>query len=254
MTPLERYQFDGEQMSFYAPTYDQMDSLTFKMARDLADHEKKMGIKMDLVIAVANGGLTPAAKFAREAGIEEKVLVLGASSFHNMERTHRVVITHPLAIRLYGRKGIVIDDTSDGGFSMNEICNNYLPKKAQPDQLTRLKNLVTPSFLRPKNQPETAIWSGVHFVKDGTIFQPTIAGMHMGHEWIIFPDDMAETVATLGPRWLLQGVSENETLQRLGQLMHVKTIPDRREQVDYFWNKLLRERHLADKKSILISA
>ncbi|MEI6690170.1 MAG: phosphoribosyltransferase family protein [bacterium] len=147
----------------------------------------------DRIIALATGGQT------MSKAIKDYLNIQNSSSMHisfytGIGTTNKTpVITQSIATDLQGERVLVFDDVNDTGATL-EVAKAYL-------QMRGVKSIDTACLLQ---KPRTKCPST--FFGDST------------ESWIIFPDEVRETITLLSSRWSKQGVSKQDIHSRLNQI------------------------------------
>lgn len=85
-----------------------------KLARTLAHAIVDSGFEVDLIIAIARGGLIPARILADYLGIMN-VASFRIDHYRGSERTREAILRNPLSPEITGRRVLLVDDVSDSG-------------------------------------------------------------------------------------------------------------------------------------------
>jgi len=195
--------FKGDRVSYIAPSWEEMGSLVFILAKKILASQKKF----DRLITMAKGGWTWSRTLADYLEIEEvgSIQVKFYSGIFATKTTP--VIIQSLPTPIVGERLLVFDDVADSGETLIAV-KKYL-------QLCGSKSIATAAL----------------FYKSWTKFIPSFYG-DKTKSWIIFPHEIRETINLLSQKWQRQGVLKKEVKSRLIKLGLAKN------QVDYFYKKL----------------
>ncbi len=159
-------------------TWDALGQDIFKLAKQIIDS----GQQFDRIIALAKGGLT----FSRS--LVDYLDVENVSSFQiefytGIGTTAKTpVITQSLPVSIRGERILVFDDIVDQGSTM-ELATQYLQQHG-------VKSLHTASLVqKPWSTFKVDFWA------------------HQSKAWVIFPNEVRETILLLKELWQEQGDS-----------------------------------------------
>jgi hypoxanthine phosphoribosyltransferase len=149
--------------------------------------------KYDRIIALATGGYTMSKAMKDYLNIE-KSSGLHITFYTGVGETNKTpVITQSIGSDIQGERVLIFDDCNDTGATL-EIAKSYLTMRG-------VTSMDTACLLQKPwtKQPST-------FYGDET------------KSWIIFPDEVRETITLLTARWAKQGVSKEEIHSRLNKI------------------------------------
>lgn len=198
-TVLKENIFDN--ISYVAPTWDQMGDLTFLLAKKILDS----GQSFDRVVALAKGGWT----WARTIVDLLQVPQLSSTrlkSYCNVNECGQVKVTQPLSDSVDGENVLIFDDVVDSGETLIK-AKEYL-------SLLGAKTVTTASLCyKPRSK----------FVPDFYAFTTT--------SWVVFPHEYREFITQCQKQWSAKNISQSEIKSRLLAI----GVPE--NQVDYFLDK-----------------
>lgn len=167
-----------------------MDQLTQNVAKQVLES----GQPFDRIIAVANGGLTMARHFGDQLGIT-KISMIQTAFYAGVGVTHHEpTILQPLAVDVSNERLLVFEDIVDTGTTLEFLRPLLLDQYGAQS--------VTVAALVCKS------WSSV---------KPEFSAQNLD-SWIIYPYETRETIATLGKKWLGEGLAVPEIEQRLQEI------------------------------------
>jgi uncharacterized protein len=161
----------------------------FNLARDIIDSGKNF----DRVVALAKGGLTFSRSLVDFLGIPD-VSSIQIEFYTGINETNRIpVITQSLPVTIQNERILIFDDIVDKGVTL-ELAVQYL-KQHGPAEVTTASLLYKP-------------WS--------TIKPDFIA--RTSEAWVIFPNEIRETIEILVNKWGQQGDSTEQIANQLLQI------------------------------------
>jgi hypoxanthine phosphoribosyltransferase len=159
-------------------------------AYDLAAQILTTDHTFDRLVALGTGGLTLSRAMKDYLNIA-KVSTMTISFYTGIGSKGKTpVITQSVATNIEGEKVLLFDDINDSGKTI-ETARAYLMMRGASD-------IVTSTIFQ---KPGTACPSD-YFVAET-------------NEWIIFPDEVRETITLLSGKWIAQGVSPKTVDKRL---------------------------------------
>jgi len=195
-TALKEINFDN--ISYVAPTWDQMGDLTFLLAKKILDS----GQSFDRVVALAKGGWT----WARTIVDLLEVPQLSSTrlkSYCNVNECGQVKVTQPLSDSVDGENVLIFDDVVDSGETLIK-AKEYL-------SLLGAKTVTTAALCyKPRSK----------FIPDFYAFTTT--------SWVVFPHEYREFITQCQKQWSAKNISQPEIKSRLLAI----GVPE--NQVDYF--------------------
>ncbi|HVC58265.1 MAG TPA: phosphoribosyltransferase [Candidatus Acidoferrales bacterium] len=121
-------------------------------AEGLADRIKDSGYKVDVAIALARGGLTPARLVSDILGIRDIISIKVEHWVDTAEHQKEAKIKYPYIADLSGKSAIIIDDICDTGesfiISKKYVEDNFKPKSLKTAALQYIEksSKFTPDF------------------------------------------------------------------------------------------------------------
>jgi len=198
-TALKEINFDN--ISYVAPTWDQMGDLTFLLAKKILDS----GQSFDRVVALAKGGWT----WARTIVDLLEVPQLSSTrlkSYCNVNECGQVKVTQPLSDSVDGENVLIFDDVVDSGETLIK-AKEYL-------SLLGAKTVTTAALCyKPRSK----------FIPDFYAFTTT--------SWVVFPHEYREFITQCQKQWSAKNISQPEIKSRLLAI----GVPE--NQIDYFLGK-----------------
>lgn len=186
---FKQIKFAGEETTYIAPTWDEMNRLAFTISQEIIRHKKKF----DRIVTLAKGGW-PLTRSMVDFLEVAKVASIGVKFYKGIYQKHdQPQIYQDIPEPVTGEKILLFDDVADSGGSLTFVKKHLETKK--------IKNLVTATL----------------FYKPWSTFKPDYWGAQTS-AWIIFPYDAVETIRLLGSKWRRAGLGENEICRRLAQV------------------------------------
>lgn len=193
-----------DNIQFIAPSWEEMGDVNFELIKKV----RESGKKYDRVIALSKGGLTWARAFVDGLAMDD-LSSLRIKLYKGIEeKSAEPEIVEPLTVEISGQTVLLFDDVVDTGetyeFAKKLLVEKYGAKQVDTAALfCKPHSVITPDF----------------FVGETTA-------------WIVFPHEVHEFVAETGKKWLKQGLTEGNILNRYKEL----DLPY--EQVHYYLSKL----------------
>lgn len=198
---IKQANYDG--ISYIAPTWEEMGDLCFTVAKKIMDAKKKY----DRVIALAKGGWTWTRSLVDYLQID-KVASIQVKFYSDIGQTNETpVILQSLPISVDKEKILLFDDVVDTGKTV-EIAKEYILKCGAKE-----------------------VDLGSLFYKPHSVIKPEFYAYET-NAWVVFPHELREIIIQAGSKWLKNGLSKKEVLERFSKL----SLP--KEQVKYFVNLL----------------
>lgn len=186
-------------ISYQYYSWQELGDDIFQLAKKIIQSEQKF----DRVIALAKGGLTFSRSLVDYLGIDE-ISSLHIEFYTGIHNTQEMpVITQSLPVSIRNEKILLFDDLSDSGKTL-QTAVEYL-----------------------KHHGVSSIHTAVFFVKPHSSFKPDFVIREL-NEWIIFPNEVRETVLELQASWLKNG---DDLLSIKNQLIQIGLPKD---QVDFY--------------------
>ncbi|MBU0975050.1 phosphoribosyltransferase [Patescibacteria group bacterium] len=187
--PYRTIKFKGEDFSYIAPTWDEMQNLAFEISKKMIDD----GHKFDRIITLAKGGWPMTRSLVDFLQISE-VASVGVKFYIGVNKAlEKPVVYQDLPISVSGENVLLFDDVADSGKSLKFI-RNYLKEKGVGE--------ITTATL---------------FYKPFSEIKPDYYGVETS-DWIIFPYDAVESIKVLGGKWKKSGMDSNEIKKRYLEL------------------------------------
>lgn len=181
--------FPNSDISFIAPTWDEMAQLSFEISRDI----QKSGATFDRIVTLAKGGW-PMTRSMVDFLRVTKVVSVGVSFYAGInQRLDEPRVYQDIPVSVAGESVLLFDDVVDTGESLLFVTD-YLKQKG-------VSNVITASL----------------YYKPHSKMRPDYFGAETS-DWIIFPYDVVETIDTLSAKWHKESVSTEEMRQRFEKL------------------------------------
>lgn len=186
---LKNINFPGEKINYLTPAWDEINDLTFKIAKQILD----AGKKFDRVVTLAKGGW-PMTRSLVDFLSVDKVVSLGIKFYSGInQRFSQPEIYQDFPVKLTGEKILLFDDVTDTGNSF-QFTQTHLQKN-------NVKSITTASL----------------FYKPHSVFKPDYYGFETS-AWIIFPYERIESMKFLINKWQSRGLSKTQISSRLIKL------------------------------------
>ena len=199
--PLNLKEINFDNISYVAPTWDQMGEYTFLLSKEIIDS----GQEFDRVVALAKGGWT----WARTVVDFLQVPQLSSTrlkSYCNVNECGQIKVIQPLSDSIDGERVLLFDDVVDSGETFIK-AKEYL-------NLLGAKSVATASLCyKPRSK----------FIPDFYAFNTT--------SWVVFPHEYREFITESRDLWLSKKIPLVEIKKRLLKI----GIPE--NQIDYFLTK-----------------
>lgn len=185
---MKTINFKGENIEFYYCSWKELGDLTEKLSFKILDK----GLEFDRIVALATGGLTTSRSLKDYLKVK-KLSVMQVEFYKGIdERAEFPIITQSVPVSVEGEKILVFDDINDTGKT--------------------LKTAVAYLKLRGAK----AIYTATIFQKPHTTF-PSNFYVKEIKAWVIFPDEVRETIELLTKRWKGK-LSKSEIVNRLKKI------------------------------------
>lgn len=188
---FQEISFQGDKAKYITPSWDELDSLTLDIARQV----KTSDFHFDLVIALAKGAWPMSRSFVDYSSIKE-LASLGVKFYKGInKRLEKPEIYQeiPSSVEIKGKNILIFDDVADSGESLR----------------------FTQSYLQ--QQGAGIIKTATLLIKPWSTFMPDFHGVST-EAWIIFPFEKREMIDLLGKNWRKQGIEEKTILNRYKKL------------------------------------
>jgi len=170
--------------------WGELGALTQALATKILDQK---GESYDRIIALATGGHTMSKAMKDYLNIE-KSSSMHVSFYTGIGETNKTpIITQSIGADIQGERVLVFDDVNDSGKTL-EIASSYL-------------------FMRGVKSVDTAC-----LLQKPTTKNPSTFFGEETKSWIIFPDEVRETIVLLTTRWSKQGIGKAEIHTRLNEI------------------------------------
>ena len=181
--------FQGEEIEYINPTWDDMNVLAFDIAKKAFD-KNLMFVR---IITLAKGGW-PMTRSLVDFLKVEKVASIGVNFYAGInERLEKPRIYQDLPVSVVGENILLFDDVADTGESLLFV-KDYL-----------------------KSLGINSVSTATLFYKSHSRIKPDFYGSETD-AWIVFPYDMVEMIDVLGGKWKMDGIEHNELIERFRQL------------------------------------
>ncbi|OIP04372.1 hypothetical protein AUK18_00185 [Candidatus Beckwithbacteria bacterium CG2_30_44_31] len=175
---LTNINFPGEPINYLTPTWEEMNQLAFKIARQML----AAGKKFDRIVTLAKGGWPLTRSLVDFLSIKE-VASIGIKFYSGInQRFSQPKIYQDFPVKLSGEKVLLFDDVADTGESF-KFTKDHLLKG-------NIKSLTTASL----------------FYKPHSVFKPDYYAFETS-AWIIFPYEEVEAMIFLADKWAKQGLT-----------------------------------------------
>ena len=186
---FQMIKFPGEDITYIAPTWDEMNDLAFIISEKMI----KAKLKFDRIVTLAKGGWPMTRSMVDFLNLA-KVASIGVKFYSGVyQKLAQPQIYQDLPEQVKGENVLLFDDVADSGGSL-EFVHQHL-NKHQPQSITTATLLYKP-------------WS---------TFKPDYYGAETS-AWIIFPYEAVDAVNLLGKKWQQQGLAKAEIITRFRRL------------------------------------
>lgn len=176
---------DNWQDKFLNVTWEEFRKLTYLLGERVGESQ----LKLDLIVAIARGGLTVAQLLSDQLALP--IAAFTVESYKNLKQQQLPHITYGLSASLSHKKILLVDDICDTG-------------KTFLRGLTYLEELE----VRREDIKTLALISKPHAQYSPDFFAKSTSA------WAIFPYEVRETIAQLVPLWKKDGVPLKEIRSR----------------------------------------
>ena len=171
-------------MEFFVVDWETYHDHIFELGKKIV----ASGKKIDLIVAIARGGLMPARILSDLT--ELPITTFTISSYHDLKQSSIPQISLHLGNKLHNKKILLIDDVSDTGKSFIRAVD-YLKSLGAEE-------IVTASV----------------YIKPKTVFIPDFYLLSTD-KWIVFPHDVKETVDSLYKIGIKEGKTPEEITKQI---------------------------------------
>ena len=180
--------FPNDPIHYIAPTYDDMNHITFLLAKQM----RANGITADRIVTLAKGGWPMTRSLVDFTKIKE-VASIGVKFYQKLNQRYEVPkIYQDLPVSVKGESVILFDDVADTGKSLVYVKDYLL--KAGVKQVTTV-----------------TLFYKSHSVIKPDFYGPTTAA------WIVFPYESRESFSFFQRKWTKEGLSNEEIDSRMKQ-------------------------------------
>jgi len=179
-------------MEFLSLKWNDLEEKTYLLSQKI----KKSGQKLDLIVAVARGGLTIAQLLTDF--LKLPITSFTVVSYRDLQQESIPKITFKIGNQLNNQKILLVDDISDTGKTF-ERGINYLKELGA-------KEIITASLL----------------TKPWTTYIPDFY-VGKAKEWVIFPYEIRETTEALFQKFRAQGKGDKE-IKEIIQKLNISTL------------------------------
>lgn len=180
---LKETKFDG--ITYVCPTWDQMGSLNFNLARQIIESGKTF----DRLIALARGGWTWARDISGHLNIPE-LSSFRIKSYSGVNQSEKSIIVQPLTDSIIGQRILLFDEVTDSGETI-KLALEYLKVMGAKEIQTAALCYKPHSKIKPD------------------FFAFTTKA------WVVFPHENREFIQDSMDKWKSQGLSMQEVKNRL---------------------------------------
>jgi len=163
-----------DAISYIAPSWQQLQAAIFALSQEIKQknqHEKPF----DVIVAIASGSF-PYAVMLQDFLEVDELLSIGIQTYSGINETGDARFFQEISENIDGKKVLLFDDVTDSGKTM-ELALEYLETKGVTDVTTATL------FHKPHSS----------YIPDYHVNQTTA--------WIIFPQDIWESMRILHIRW-----------------------------------------------------
>lgn len=187
---LTMHTFANEPIKFSAISWDQLEKLTFQVARALRQSDRSPFTR---IITLAKGGWPMARTLSDFLG-GVPVASIGVRSYRGIEdRQSTIEVYQELPEITESENILVFDDVADTGHSLQFVIDSLTQKGI------------------------TKLTTATIFYKQHSAIIPDYYAEEAS-SWIIFPYELFETFRQLEARWTQKGIAENERTERFKTL------------------------------------
>ena len=186
---FSKIQFDKDKAQYIAPTWNELDKLTFDVAKKIIEAKEDFQI----IVALAKGAWPMSRSLIDYTQIKE-LDSLGVRFYKGInEKFDKPEVYQSLSISVKGKKVLIFDDVADSGESL----------------------IFTKQLLEEQGAAE--VKTATLFTKPWSKFTPDYFGAETD-SWIIFPFEKREMGELLSKNWSEQGSDKAEIVQRLQKM------------------------------------
>ncbi|MFH0943005.1 MAG: phosphoribosyltransferase family protein [Candidatus Beckwithbacteria bacterium] len=186
---LSVIKFPGENTQYLTPTWDEMNQLAYKIAKQILSCHKHF----DRIVTLAKGGWPMTRSLVDFLSVSQ-VASLGIKFYSGInQRYQKPEIYQDFPVKMKGETVLLFDDVADTGHSF-VFAKKHLKANG-------VKSITTAAL----------------FYKPHSIFQPDYFGFPTS-AWIIFPYETIEAMRFLKKKWQAKGLTLAQIRVRLIKL------------------------------------
>ncbi len=183
------HSFSQDPMQYIAPTWSDLNLLTFEVAQQVLASEWQC----DRVVTLAKGGWAMTRSLVDYLGVND-VASMGVKFYSGInQRLEKPEIYQDLPVTIAGEKLLLFDDVADTGHSLVFVRDILLERGAAEVKTATL------------------------FYKPHSVLKPEYFAAETS-AWIVFQYECIEMARMLAPKWLQSGIPEKEVIDRLKHL------------------------------------
>lgn len=170
-------------------SWAELGNITTRLATQILSDKRQF----DRVIALATGGHTMSKAIKDYLDIQ-KISSLQISFYASIGKTKPApIITQSVATNIEGESILLFDDVNDSGRTIS-VAKQYLSMRG-------VKNICVATLVSKSKTESPSDYSG-----------------YTSDNWIIFPDEVRETITSLSSKWKEQKLTPSEIQERLKQI------------------------------------
>jgi hypoxanthine phosphoribosyltransferase len=162
-----------------------------RLVHNLASKIEKSGIKLDLIVAIARGGLTPGHMLSDF--LQLPLATYSASSYKDFVKQSSPHVTFKISGDMAGKNVLLVDEISDSGSTFIHGI----------------------SYMKEHNIAN--VYTAAIYIREHTTHIPDFY-VKKANSWIVFPWDTRETIENLASRWTKEGMKKEDVEQKLRNL------------------------------------
>ena len=171
----------SEEITYEAPTWDEL----YKMTLELADKLKEDGFKPDIIVGVSRGGWPPA-RIMSDLLDNPNLANVKVEFYKDIYQTaEKPRITQPVSVPVKGKDILIVDDIADTGKSLKLVREKLLEEEATEVRIATL-------YLKP--------WS----ITIPDFYVKTTSA------WVCFSWELYESVKKIGGKMKTEGKQLSE--------------------------------------------
>jgi len=201
---IKTVNFPNDPVTYFAPTWNQLDTLVFLLSKVIIQNNKQYNIQFDRVVTLAKGGwpmVRPLVDYIQAT----EVASIGLKYYSGInERLKEPEVYQDIPVDITGETLLLFDDVADTGESI----------------------AFTKKYLESRGAKK--IYTATLFYKDHSSIVPDFYGKETD-TWIIFPYELRETLTILAKKWKKAGIEKQEIIERFIQFGFEKNA------IEYFY-------------------